>query len=88
MKLSKIKNLKIVGINFRDNSTNAKEFLKEMGNPFFILTKDPKGKKSVNFGVYGIPETILVNQDLVILKKYKGPLNIKDVNEIKKIIRK
>tara|TARA_Y100000590_G_C15464018_1_gene917588 strand:- start:351 stop:866 length:516 start_codon:yes stop_codon:yes gene_type:complete len=88
MKLSKIKNLKIVGINFRDNSTNAKEFLKEMGNPFFILTKDPKGKKSVNFGVYGIPETILVNQDLVILKKYIGPLNIKDVNEIKKIIRK
>ena len=59
-----------------------------MGNPFFILTKDPKGKKSVNFGVYGIPETILVNQDLVILKKYIGPLNIKDVNEIKKIIRK
>ena len=88
MKLSKIKNLKIVGINFRDNSTNAKEFLKEMGNPFFILTKDPKGKKSVDFGVYGIPETILVNQDLVILKKYIGPLNIKDVNEIKKIIRK
>ena len=88
MKLSKIKNLKIVGINFRDNPTNAKEFLKEMGNPFFILTKDPKGKKSVNFGVYGIPETILVNQDLVILKKYIGPLNIKDVNEIKKIIRK
>ena len=88
MKLSKIKNLKIVGINFRDNSTNAKEFLKEMGNPFFILTKDPKGKKSVNFGVYGIPETILVSQDLVILKKYIGPLNIKDVNEIKKIIRK
>tara|TARA_B100000029_G_scaffold260119_1_gene256633 strand:+ start:244 stop:657 length:414 start_codon:yes stop_codon:yes gene_type:complete len=88
VKLSKSKNLKIIGVNFRDNQTNAKEFLKEMGNPFFILTKDPKGKKSVDFGVYGIPETILVNRDLIILKKYIGPLNTRDVNEIKEIIHK
>ena len=88
IKLSKSKNLKIIGVNFKDNRTNAQEFLQEMGNPFFILTKDPKGKQSVNFGVYGIPETILVNQDLEILKKYIGPLNSKDVNEIKNIIKK
>ena len=88
IKLSKNKNLKIIGVNFKDNRTNAQEFLQEMGNPFFILTKDPKGKQSVNFGVYGIPETILVNQDLEILKKYIGPLNSKDVNEIKNIIKK
>ena len=88
VKLSKSKNLKIIGVNFRDNQTKAKEFLKEMGNPFFILTKDPKGKKSVDFGVYGIPETILVNRDLIILKKYIGPLNTRDVNEIKEIIHK
>ena len=58
-----------------------------MGDPFFILIKDPKGKQSVNFGVYGIQETILVNQDLEILKKYIGPFDIKDVNEIKKIVK-
>ena len=88
MALSKNKNLKIIGINFRDKQNNAKEFLKEMGNPFFILTKDTDGKKSVNFGVYGIPETILVNQDLQILKKYVGPLSLKDVREINKIVKK
>jgi hypothetical protein len=59
-----------------------------MQKNFFILATDIKGKKSVNFGVYGIPETILVSQDLTILKKYIGPLNLKDVNEIKKIINK
>jgi len=63
-------------------------FLQEMGNPFYILTKDSKGKKSVDFGVYGIPETILVNQELTILKKYIGPLSSKDVNEIGKLIKK
>ena len=86
--LSKTENLKIVGVNFKDSQIRAKEFLEEMGNPFFILTKDPEGKKSIDFGVYGIPETILVNQDLIILKKYIGPLDLKDVNEIKKIINK
>ena len=88
IRLSKNKNLKIIGVNFKDNEDNARQFLKEMGNPFDILTKDFKGKKAVNFGVYGIPETILVNQKLIILKKYIGPLNLKDVNEITKIINK
>jgi len=87
IKLSKNKDLKIIGVNFKDNKNQAKEFLQEMGDPFFILISDPKGKQSVNFGVYGIPETILVNEDLKILKKYIGPLDFKDVDEIKKIIK-
>ena len=74
--------------NFNDDKKNAMEFLKDMGNPFFILTKDPEGKKSVNFGIYGIPETILINKDLKILKKYVGPLNDKDVREIQRIVKK
>ena len=88
IRLSKNKNLKIIGVNFKDDEINAKQFLQEMGNPFYILTKDFKGKKSVNFGVYGIPETILINSELVILKKYIGPLSSKDVNEIGKLIKK
>ena len=68
MKLSENKNLKIIGVNFKDNKDSARKFLKELGNPFFILTKDTNGKKSIEFGVYGIPETILVNKDLIILK--------------------
>ena len=40
-----------------------------------------------NFGVYGIPETILVDKELYIIKKYIGPLNQKDVNKILKLIR-
>ena len=86
VKLSKVKNLKIIGVNFKDEDSKARKFLLEMGNPFFILAKDKQGKKTVDFGVYGIPETILVNKNLIILKIYIGPLNIKDVNEINKII--
>ena len=88
VRLSKIKNIKLVGVNFKDNVENAKNFLKENGNPFDILAEDKNGKNSVNFGVYGIPETILIDSELKIIKKYIGPLNIKEVNEIRKLVKK
>ena len=88
IKLSKVKDMKIIGVNFKDESKNARKFLNEMGNPFFISTEDPNGKLSINFGIYGIPETILVNDDMTILKKYVGPLDLNDVNEIKRLIKK
>jgi periplasmic protein thiol:disulfide oxidoreductases, DsbE subfamily len=88
IKLSKVKDIKIIGVNFKDESKNAKKFLNEMGNPFFISTEDPNGKLSINFGIYGIPETILINDDMTILKKYVGPLDLSDVNEIKRLIKK
>ena len=88
VRLSKIKNLKLIGVNFKDEKDNARNFLRENGNPFDILAEDQNGKNSVNFGVYGIPETILIDSELKILKKYIGPLNISDVNEIRKIVKK
>ena len=88
VRLSKIKNIKLVGVNIKDNVESAKSFLKENGNPFDILAEDKNGKNSVNFGVYGIPETILIDSELKILKKYIGPLNIKEVNEIRKLVKK
>ena len=42
----------------------------------------------MSFGVYGIPETILVNKDLIIVKKYIGPLDENDVNKILEIVNK
>ena len=46
---------------------------------------DNQGTISINFGAYGVPETFLVNEDKKVLKKYIGPLNDEDVNEIKNI---
>ena len=46
------------------------------------------GKQSVNFGVYGIPESILINKDLVIIEKFIGPISKKEYKLIKSIVRK
>ena len=86
LKLSEEKNLKLLGINFKDKKNKAKIFLDNLGNPYDFLAKDEFGKQSVNFGIYGIPESILVNNNLVILQKFIGPLSYKDYDLIIKII--
>ncbi len=86
IQLSKEKNLKILGVNFKDKKINALKFLNELGNPYYYMAKDTKGKQSVNFGVYGIPESILINNETMVLKKFIGPLNEQNLNDIKEII--
>ena len=87
MKLSKKKNLMLLGINFKDKESQAKTFLSGLGNPYDLLAKDKNGKHSVKFGIYGIPESILINKELIIIKKFVGPLSIDDYNNIIKIIK-
>ena len=86
MQLSKEKNLKIVGVNFKDKKINASKFLNELGNPYYYMAKDTTGKQSVNFGIYGIPESILIDNETIVLKKFVGPLNEQNLNDIKEII--
>ena len=86
IQLSKEKNLKLLGVNFKDKKKQAEMFLNELGNPYDFLTKDELGKSSVKFGIFGIPESILVNKDLMILKKFVGPLSTEDYDSIVEII--
>tara|TARA_B100001121_G_C18297911_1_gene438330 strand:- start:64 stop:531 length:468 start_codon:yes stop_codon:yes gene_type:complete len=86
MQLSKEKNLKILGVNFKDKKINASKFLNELGNPYYYIAKDTTGKQSVNFGIYGVPESILINNETIVLKKFIGPLNEQNLNDIKEII--
>jgi cytochrome c biogenesis protein CcmG/thiol:disulfide interchange protein DsbE len=86
IKLAKEKNLRLLGVNFKDKKKQANKFLNDLGNPYDFLTKDEQGKNSVNFGIYGIPESILVNKDLIILKKFVGPLSFEDFNSIIEIL--
>ena len=86
MELSKENNIKILGVNFKDKKINALKFLKDLGDPYEYLARDSNGKQSVNFGIYGIPESILIDNKLTIIKKFVGPLTKQDLNNIKKII--
>ena len=86
MKLSQENNLNIFGVNFKDKKIYADQFLKELGNPYDFIGKDENGKQSVRFGIYGIPESILINKNLLIMKKFVGPLSSDDLSQIVEII--
>ena len=87
IELSKNQSVKLIGINYRDNLNNAKNFINELGNPYSQIIIDNDGTLSVEFGAYGVPETFIVDKDKKIIRKFIGPINKKIVKEIKLIIK-
>ena len=87
LRLSEEDNIRLLGVNFKDNRSNALKFLNELGDPYDYLTSDESGTQSVNFGIYGIPESILINSDLKVIKKFIGPISENDFEYIKEIIK-
>ncbi len=87
LKLNEEKNLELLGVNFKDKKNNAIKFLDELGNPYDDLAKDELGKYSINFGIYGVPESILIDKEFRIIKKFIGPINEEDFYLIKKVIK-
>ncbi|MCI9867973.1 DsbE family thiol:disulfide interchange protein [Rhizobium skierniewicense] len=74
--LAKDNRLNVVGINYKDKSDNAIRFLGELGNPYAAIGIDPNGKAAIDWGVYGIPETYLVDQAGTIVYKKVGPIDV------------
>ena len=80
--------LNIIGINYKDDEKNAKQFLSELGNPYSNIITDPKGIYSIELGAFGVPETYLIeNKSKLIIKKFIGPINENTFVELNNIIK-
>ena len=88
MKLSNNSNINLIGLNYKDNSSNAIMFMEKFGNPFYKIIKDPDGIISIELGAYGVPETFLINNKSKIVKKYIGEITDKKYKEIINIVNK
>ena len=86
MKLKSNDRLNVIGMNYKDTKENAKNFLKELGNPYEKIIFDSKGTNAIEWGAYGVPESFLIYNNKVI-KKYIGPLNKMSIEEIKSYIK-
>ena len=86
MDLNKKSELKIIGLNYKDVSKNAEKFLNELGNPYDEILVDKNGTIAIEWGAFGVPESFLIHKNK-IKKKFIGPLNIKSVEEIKKLLK-
>jgi cytochrome c biogenesis protein CcmG/thiol:disulfide interchange protein DsbE len=72
--LSKDTRIQLVGINYKDAPEDARRFLSRFGNPFAANGRDPSGRTSIDWGVYGVPETYLIGRDGRIAYKLVGPV--------------
>jgi cytochrome c biogenesis protein CcmG/thiol:disulfide interchange protein DsbE len=83
--LGQDKRFQIVGINYKDKPENARRFLGRYGNPFAIVGVDPNGRGSIEWGVYGVPETFVVGRDGAIAYKLVGPVTPENVETVLKV---
>jgi len=65
---------KIIGVNYKDNFENAEQFLKDLGDPYYRIGSDQNGEAAIAWGVYGIPETFLIDSENKIVAKIAGPI--------------
>jgi len=82
--LAKDTRLQLVGINYKDAPDNARRFLGRYGNPFGIVGVDGNGRASIEWGVYGVPETFVVGRDGTIVYKLVGPVTPQNVDSVLK----
>ena len=76
-KLSSIVN--VYGIAWNDKPEDTKKWLESKGNKYMKVGTDLSGKAAINFGVYGMPETYIINKSGVIVYKYVGPISDDDL---------
>ena len=79
-RLSDEKGLKIIGVNYKDNPNKTVKWLEELGNPYSDVIVDSKGHIGIDWGVYGIPETYIVNSKGIIKYRLVGSITKKNYN--------
>jgi cytochrome c biogenesis protein CcmG/thiol:disulfide interchange protein DsbE len=80
MALGKRTDIVLVGINNKDEAANANRFMATLGNPFVAIGADVSGRAAIDWGVYGVPETFIVDGKGIIRHKHVGPLTPMDLN--------
>ena len=80
------KEIKVIGINYKDNPKKAIKWLKELENPYSSIAVDKTGRIAIEWGVYGIPETFVINSNNIIKYRHAGPITKNIFKEINLLI--
>lgn len=79
---SKQLNIPVIGLNYKDQRQDALGWLGQLGNPYQLSVSDLDGKVGIDYGVYGVPETYLIDKQGIIRYKHIGPVGPDDLNSI------
>lgn len=72
----------IVGLNYKDDPWAAKQWLAQLGNPYQVSVMDPEGRTGIDYGVYGVPETFVIDKQGRVRYKHTGAVTWNDVQQI------
>ena len=86
-RFSNEKGIRVVGINYKDNSKKVIQWLKSLGNPYSNVPIDKNGRIAIDWGVYGIPETFVVSSKGIIKYRHIGPVTEKIYKKINLLIK-
>jgi cytochrome c biogenesis protein CcmG/thiol:disulfide interchange protein DsbE len=79
MKLSKDEGVALYGIAYKDKPEDTAHFLKQLGDPYRAIGLDESGRTAIDFGVYGVPETYVIDKEGRIRLRHVGPLTQADI---------
>lgn len=89
LQLAKMGEVPIYGLNYKDTRQDAVRWLQQLGNPYTVSAFDETGQVGIDYGVYGVPETYVIDRDGVIRHKHIGPITPEVLrDEILPIVRK
>lgn len=73
--------VEIYGLNYKDNREDANRWLSQLGNPYVANAFDSDGRVGIDWGVYGAPETFIIDREGIIRHKHIGPLTDEIIND-------
>ena len=79
--LAKSGKVDIYGLNYKDDRAKAQQWLLRLGDPYVANAFDADGRAGIDWGVYGAPETFIMDQQGIIRHKHIGPLTVEILNE-------
>ena len=81
------KDIRVIGINYKDNPKKAIQWLRDLGNPYSNVLIDKNGRIAIDWGVYGIPETFVVSSKGIIKYRHVGPVTKKIYKKINLLVK-
>ena len=81
VELAKQPGIRLFGIDYKDDAASARRFLGRYGNPYSRVGADASGRTSIDFGVYGVPETYVITPDGKIAYRLVGPLTEQTIRD-------
>ncbi len=72
----------IIGLNYKDEPKDAMRWLAQLGNPYEASIIDREGRTGIDYGVYGVPETFVIDKKGIVRYKHTGPITMNDVNTV------